>query len=123
MTDIPSVATIHFELFSTSFCGACKQTRTVLGRVLQLVPGTALTEHDLAFEPDLAHERGIEHSPTILIRDNAGNELFRAAGVPTVPQVLAATAHVLDGMANAGGVGPDTMHRHRRTPDPHSSET
>lgn len=90
-----SAASVHFELFSTSFCGACRQTRLVLDRVLSLIPGSTLAEHDLAFEPDLAKERGIEHSPTTIIRDDEGRELFRAVGVPTVPHVLVAAERAI----------------------------
>lgn len=93
MTGTPPL--LRFELYSTSFCGACRQTRTVLDRVLQLVPGTTLTEHDLAFEPELAEEHGIDQSPTTIIRDGEGRELFRAGGVPSLPHVLVAAERAI----------------------------
>ena len=50
---------VRLELFSTSFCGACRQTRAVLDRAAALVPGATVVEHDLAFEPDLGESLGI----------------------------------------------------------------
>jgi hypothetical protein len=86
----------HFELFSTSFCAACSQTRAVLERAIELVPGATLVDHDLAREPRLAEAQNIEHSPTTIIRDANGVELYRAVGVPTLPQVLVAAARAID---------------------------
>jgi hypothetical protein len=86
----------HFELFSTSFCAACSQTRAVLERAIELVPGATLVDHDLASEPTLAEAENIEHSPTTIIRDGNGVELYRAVGVPTLPQVLVAAARAID---------------------------
>jgi thiol-disulfide isomerase/thioredoxin len=96
-TDDPDVAapTVRLELFSTSFCGACRQTRAVLERAASLVPGASVTEHDLALEPDLGERLGIVQSPTTIVRDASGRELLRAAGVPTVPQVLVAAERAL----------------------------
>lgn len=87
--------TVRLELFSTSFCGACRQTRAVLDRAAALVPGAVVTEHDLAFEPSLGEALGITQSPTTIVRDVDGRELLRAAGVPSVPQVLVAAERAL----------------------------
>jgi hypothetical protein len=87
---------VHFELFSTSFCGACRQTRMVLGRVLDLVPGSTLVEYDIAVDPERAEALAIEHSPTTIIRDGSGREISRATGVPSIPQVLVAAARTID---------------------------
>jgi len=84
--------TVHFELFSSSFCGACRQTRMALNRVLQLVPGSTLTEVDVAGDPARAEALNIEHTPTTIIRDARGREVTRATGVPSLPQILVATA-------------------------------
>ena len=83
---------VHFELFSTSFCGACRNTRMALDRVLQLVPGSTLAEFDVAGDPQRAESLNIEHTPTTIIRAADGREVFRAAGVPSLPQLLVATA-------------------------------
>jgi hypothetical protein len=95
-TPAERTAGVHFDLFTTSFCGACRQTRMVLNRVLDLVPGSTLTEHDIAMEPERAEALAIEHSPTTIIRDAAGRELSRATGVPSIPQVLVAAARSLE---------------------------
>ena len=87
---------VHFELFSSSFCGACRQTRMALGRVLQLVPGSTLTEFDVAGDPQRAESLNIEHTPTTIIRDSQGREVTRATGVPSLPQILVATAQARD---------------------------
>ncbi|MFG6401170.1 thioredoxin family protein [Microbacterium sp. P04] len=87
---------IHFELFTSSFCGACHQTRSVLARAQQLLPTLTVTEHDVAFEPDLAEERDIAATPTVLVRSANGEEILRASGVPTLDQVLTAAARALD---------------------------
>ncbi len=83
-------AGVRLELFSTSFCGACRQTRAVLDRAAALVPGATVVEHDLALEPELGDANVITQSPTTIVRAADGRELLRAAGVPTVPQVLVA---------------------------------
>jgi thiol-disulfide isomerase/thioredoxin len=88
--------TVTFELFSTSFCGACRQTKSVLDRAAQLVPGLTVSEHDVAFEPDRAERLGIEATPTVIVRDADGREVSRAAGVPTIDDVLFAAARALD---------------------------
>ncbi|GAA2174812.1 hypothetical protein GCM10009846_22200 [Agrococcus versicolor] len=94
--------TVRLELFSTSFCGACRQTRAVLERAAGLVPGAVVTEHDLALEPELGERMGIVQSPTTIVRDASGRELLRAAGVPSVPQVLVAAEQALSGARRPG---------------------
>ncbi|MGP3535015.1 thioredoxin family protein [Microbacterium sp. RD1] len=87
---------LTFELYSTSFCGACRQTRGVLDRAAQLVSGVHVTEHDVAFEPDLAESLDIRATPTVIIRRSNGEQVLRAEGVPSIDQVLVATAKALD---------------------------
>ncbi len=86
MTD----TTVGFELYVTSFCGACARTRAIVELAVSVLPGSTLREHDLAFEPDLAEQNNTLSTPTVIVRDAAGAELFRAAGIPTIDQVLAA---------------------------------
>lgn len=93
---VPVDNAVHFELFSSSFCGACRQTRMALNRVLQLVPGATLTEFDVAVHPEHAESLNIEHTPTTIIRDGDGREVSRATGVPSLPQILVAAAHARD---------------------------
>jgi thiol-disulfide isomerase/thioredoxin len=89
-------ARVEFTLYSSSFCGACRQTRSVLQRVQELVPGVVVIEHDVAFEPDLADHDRIDATPTVILRSGAGDEIMRASGVPQLDQVLVATARALD---------------------------
>lgn len=91
-----TAAALSFELFSSSFCGACRQTRAVIERARRLLPGTTLVEHDIAREPDLADERAIEATPTVILRNARGAEVMRATGVPTVDHLLVAAARALD---------------------------
>lgn len=91
-----STSSIAFELYSTSFCGACRQTRSMLERVRQLLPDAVVSEHDVAFEPGLAEERGIESTPTVIVRGADGVEVMRASGVPTLDHILVAAARAMD---------------------------
>ncbi len=54
-----------------------------------------MTEIDVAQDPDAAEALDIDHTPTVIIRDASGVEVFRATGVPTVPQVLTAAVKAL----------------------------
>jgi hypothetical protein len=87
---------MEFELYSMSFCGACRRTRAVLDRAAQLVPGTTVREYDVAFAPDRAAAEEIRSTPTVLLRSSAGIELMRAEGVPTLDHVLVAAARALE---------------------------
>lgn len=86
---------VGFELYSSSFCAACARTRSVLGTVTGVLRGTSLREYDIASHVEAAEAAEIEATPTVIIRDAAGAELFRATGVPTVDQVLTAVARSL----------------------------
>jgi len=90
---------VSFQLFTTSFCGACRQTRAVLDEAVRLLSGAAVSEHDVAFEPGLAESLDIRSTPTVIMRDADGSEIHRAVGVPTIRQVLVAAAKALDARA------------------------
>ncbi|MBO1902428.1 thioredoxin family protein [Leucobacter weissii] len=83
---------MEFELFSSSFCGACRQTRAVLEQAARRLPGSRISEHDVAFEPERAEGENIVATPTVIVRSPAGAEALRATGVPTIAQVLDAAA-------------------------------
>lgn len=89
------VPAMEFELFSSSFCGACLHTRAVLSRAVDLVDGAALRERDVALDPGRAQELGITATPTVIVRDALGREIQRASGVPTLDQVLLAAARAM----------------------------
>lgn len=88
---------MRLELYTSAFCGACHAARGAVAEAVGLVPALEASEKDVAFSPDEAEARGIEATPTILLTDDDGAELFRSAGVPTVPQLLTAVARHLPG--------------------------
>ncbi|HWS51975.1 MAG TPA: thioredoxin family protein [Microbacterium sp.] len=86
---------MELTLVSSSFCGACSRTRSVLKDAVRFLPEATITEIDVARDPDAAEALDIRFTPTVIIRDAAGTEVFRAEGVPTVPQVLTAAVKAL----------------------------
>ena len=86
---------MELTLVSSSFCGACARTRSVLAEAARWLPDATITEIDVAQDPDAAEELDIGFTPTVIIRDATGAEVFRATGVPTVPQVLSAAVRAL----------------------------
>jgi hypothetical protein len=87
---------IKFELYTSSFCGACARTRAVVARALPLIPGARSSEHAIEAEPDRAESARITSTPTVVVRAASGEEVFRAAGVPTVDHLLRAAVQALD---------------------------
>ena len=90
--DVAVADLVIVDLYSSSFCAACAATRSVLEEAARLVPAAEIVERNIAIAPDAAEEAGIRSTPTVIVRDAAGAELFRAEGVPTLPQVLTALA-------------------------------
>ncbi|MFS0852930.1 glutaredoxin family protein [Microbacterium sp. 179-I 3D4 NHS] len=86
---------MELTLVSSSFCGACARTRAVLHDAARFLPDATVTEIDVARDPDAAEVLDIRATPTVLIRDAEGALVFRAEGVPTVPQVLTAAVRAL----------------------------
>ena len=86
---------MELTLVSSSFCGACSRTRAVLADAVRFLPDATLTEIDVARDPDAAEALDIRFTPTVIIRDEQGAVVFRAEGVPTVPQVLTAAVRAL----------------------------
>lgn len=82
-------------LVTSAFCGACARTRAVLTEATRYLPDAVVTEIDVARDPDAAEALDIRFTPTVIIRDAAGATVFRAEGVPTVPQVLTAAVKAL----------------------------
>ena len=68
------------------------QTRAVLAEVERLVPLASVRELDVVRDVAEAEAAGIRITPTVIIRDATGAEVFRATGVPTLAQVLVAAA-------------------------------
>ena len=67
----------------------------MLAEAARWLPDATITEIDVAQDPDAAEELDIGFTPTVIIRDATGAEVFRATGVPTVPQVLSAAVRAL----------------------------
>lgn len=67
-------------------------TRAVLAEVTKLVPAAKIAELDVVRDVAEAERAGITSTPTVIIANDAGDEVFRAEGVPTVNQVLVALA-------------------------------
>ncbi|KAA0959941.1 thioredoxin family protein [Microbacterium sp. ANT_H45B] len=86
---------MELMLVTSAFCGACSRTRAVLADAVRFLPDATVTEIDVAREPDAADAFDIRFTPTVIIRDASGAEVFRAEGVPTVPQVLTAAVKAL----------------------------
>ena len=94
-TQTKATPTIEFELFSSSFCGACTQTRALLEQALRVLPMAHIREHNIAEQPELPAEHQIDSTPTVIVRDAAGSEVMRAEGVPTIHHLLVATDRAL----------------------------
>lgn len=86
---------VKVSLYSSSFCGACTATRAALTEAARLVPAAQVTETNVASDPARAEAAGIRTTPTVVISTEDGTEVFRAEGVPTIPQVLVAFAKAL----------------------------
>ena len=86
---------MELTLVTSAFCGACARTRAVLDDAVRFLPDATVTEIDVARDPERAEALDIRFTPTVIISDAAGDVVFRAEGVPTVPQVLTAAVRAL----------------------------
>jgi predicted DsbA family dithiol-disulfide isomerase len=86
---------VRVTLFTSAFCDPCIRTRAVLDDVQRLVPAAQIEERDVARDNVEAELAGIRSTPTVIVAGQDGEEAFRAQGVPTVNQVLAALARAL----------------------------
>ncbi|MFK0402084.1 glutaredoxin family protein [Microbacterium sp. NPDC090225] len=86
---------MELTLVTSAFCGACARTRAVLADAVRFLPDATVTEIDVARDPDAAESLDIRFTPTVIIRAASGETVFRAEGVPTVPQVLTAAVRAL----------------------------
>lgn len=87
--------TVQLIFFSSSFCDPCIQTRAVLDQAQKLVPALRIAELDVAANIEEAERAGIRSTPTVIVLDVAGAEVFRAEGAPTLNQVLSALARTV----------------------------
>ena len=86
---------MEFVFFSSAFCDPCTQTRAVLAEAARLLPQATLRELDVARDNEEAEANAIRLTPTVIVRNAEGTEVFRAVGVPTLAQVLVAAAKAL----------------------------
>jgi thiol-disulfide isomerase/thioredoxin len=87
------VQPLVLTLYSSSFCGACAQTRRSLEDAVALLGDrVTLREVNVAAGPEESERLAIAATPTTVLADAQGTELARAAGVPTPHQVLALVA-------------------------------
>jgi thiol-disulfide isomerase/thioredoxin len=83
---------VQLLLFASTFCEPCIQTRAVIHEASKLVPALKVAELDVVADAAEAEKAGIRSTPTVIVLDGSGTEVFRAEGVPTVNQVLVALA-------------------------------
>lgn len=83
------------ELYTSAFCEPCMQTRAIVAEAARLVPDAEVAEYDVANNIEVAEAENIRATPTMIVRSADGSEVFRAAGVPTLAQVLVAAAKAL----------------------------
>jgi protein-disulfide isomerase len=86
---------VKLLFFASAFCDPCIHTRAVLEKVGELVPAATIVELDVARDEQESKRAGIVSTPTIVVLGEDNVEVFRAEGVPTVNQVLAALAQAV----------------------------
>jgi len=83
--------------FSTAFCQPCRATRRTLAEVGAMVGGVAHVEVDAESHLDLVRRLGIMRTPAVMVLDDAGRIVRRAAGQPRKPDVIAALGEAITG--------------------------
>ncbi|KAA5829134.1 thioredoxin family protein [Saccharopolyspora hirsuta] len=67
---------------STTFCAPCRHTRVLLADFAQRTEGVRHVEVDLTDHPEWSTPLRVHTTPTTLVLDATGAELFRISGVP-----------------------------------------
>ena len=83
---------MNVDFYTSTFCEPCMVTRSVLAEAARLVGAMRLVEHDIVRDEDGAKRMGIRSTPTVIVSDADGAEVFRAEGIPSLNQVLVALA-------------------------------
>ncbi len=81
--------------FSAPWCGPCTGVRKVVDQVCADLGGVAHVEIDLDSNPAAAREFSVLSLPTTFIFDAAGQQRYRASGVPTAADLRAALEPLL----------------------------
>lgn len=87
---------VTLVFYSSHFCEPCARTREVLGEVRRLLPALSIVERDIVENIDDAEIDGVRSTPTVIIRNPAGDTVVRAEGIPTLPAVLAAVSRAAE---------------------------
>lgn len=67
---------------SSTFCQPCRHTRILLDDFAQRTEGVRHVEVDLTEHPEWSTPLRVHTTPTTLVLDEQGHELFRVGGVP-----------------------------------------
>jgi thiol-disulfide isomerase/thioredoxin len=86
--DLGSTATL--VQFSTSVCQPCRVARQMLGAIASDVDGVRHVEIDAEQRLDLVSRLNVLRTPTVLVLDERGRVVSRAAGAPRRADMLAA---------------------------------
>ncbi|MEB3019494.1 thioredoxin family protein [[Mycobacterium] crassicus] len=89
----PGVPTVVH--FSAPWCGPCAGLRRVVEQVCAELDGVAHREIDIDADPAAARRFSVLSLPTTLIFDAAGQQRYRAAGVPTAADLRSALKPLL----------------------------
>ncbi|GAA0506139.1 thiol reductase thioredoxin [Saccharopolyspora subtropica] len=81
LADAPDAKVTLLQL-STTFCAPCRHTRILLSDLAQRTAGLRHVEVDLTDHPEWSTPLRVHTTPTTLILDRTGRELFRVRGVP-----------------------------------------
>lgn len=67
---------------SSTFCAPCRHTRILLNGFAERTQGLHHIEVDLTHHPEWSTPLGVHRTPTTVVLDRGGCELFRFSGVP-----------------------------------------
>lgn len=79
--DAPDAKVTLLQL-STTFCAPCRHTRVLLADFAQRTGGVRHVEVDLTDHPEWSTPLRVHTTPTTLVLNATGGELFRINGVP-----------------------------------------
>jgi thiol-disulfide isomerase/thioredoxin len=78
----PGAARVTLLQLSTTFCAPCRHTQILLDDYAKRTEGVRHVEVDLTDHPEWSTPLRVHTTPTTLVLDSAGEELFRVGGVP-----------------------------------------
>lgn len=68
----------------------------MLGEVGRLLPALSIVERDVVENIGDAEIDGVQSTPTVIIRNSAGDTVVHAEGIPALPAVLAAVSRAAE---------------------------